>query len=339
MELQGHYYPPGRSQRLVGILCIERGASELVLDEQRLACDLRTAAVSERVARMPRSITFADGGRFDTDDERLDEALVRGGYTPRGDFVFRLEQRWRWALLALLLTPPAVWGLFHYGFPVLAKPLSAVVPHAAVAALDSRVLEFLDENLLTPSELEGRHHERATRLFGRLNGQGRYRLLIRKGGPIGANALALPAGTLILTDELLELIERDGELLAVLAHEIGHVRERHALRQVMQSAGVALTLGALFGDLNWVTDTLLVSAPTLFQQLAYSRDFEREADRYAGRVLAELGVSAGCFAVILGKLEASHVVPGEPAAGFDYWSSHPATDERVSATGATAQEC
>lgn len=48
---------------------------------------------------------------------------------------------------------------------------------------------------------------------------------------IGANAFALPDGTLVVTDELVELAgDNDDEVLAVLAHELGHIHERHGLR-------------------------------------------------------------------------------------------------------------
>ncbi|MCP5419751.1 MAG: M48 family metallopeptidase [Gammaproteobacteria bacterium] len=339
MELSGHYFPPGRSQRLDGILCVDAAGSWIVMGDRRLACDLRAAEVSERVARMPRSLTFADGGRFDTQDERLDEALIVAGHARASGLVHRLENRWLWALLALALTPALVFGLMHYGFPLIAKPLSAVVPPAAVSALDAHILEILDDHLLTPSELDDSHRERAARVLAQIDSQGEYRLLIRKGGALGANALALPAGALIVTDELLEQVEQDGELLAVLAHEIGHVRERHSVRQILQTAGVALTLSGLFGDLNGVTDTLLVSLPTVLQQLAYSRDFEREADAHALRVLAEQGVSAGCYASILGKLEASQSGAKETDGSYAFLSSHPGTAERVGATGSAAQEC
>ena len=51
------------------------------------------------------------------------------------------------------------------------------------------------------------------------------KVLFREGGRIGANALALPAGTIIFTDEMVRLSEDDTELVTVLAHEIGHIFE------------------------------------------------------------------------------------------------------------------
>ncbi len=102
---------------------------------------------------------------------------------------------------------------------------------------------------------------------------------------MGANAFALPGGTIIFTDEIVELAEDDGELVAVFAHERGHVVNNHSMRNLMQSAGVTFVLGWMLGDLTMITDVVLVGAPVLLQQMSYSRSFEREADEYALMIL------------------------------------------------------
>lgn len=60
-----------------------------------------------------------------------------------------------------------------------------------------------------------------------------YRLLFRRGGRVGADAFALPSGAIIVTDELIALAKHEYEVVAVLAHEIGHVRNRHGLRHAL----------------------------------------------------------------------------------------------------------
>ncbi len=71
-------------------------------------------------------------------------------------------------------------------------------------------------------------------------GTGGYSLNFREGGAIGPNAFALPSGTIILTDELVDIAGDDNDMvLAVLAHEIGHVDKKHSLRQIYRAAGTA----------------------------------------------------------------------------------------------------
>ncbi len=48
----------------------------------------------------------------------------------------------------------------------------------------------------------------------------------------GANAFALPGGVLFMTDALVALAE-PAAILGVLAHELGHVQQRHATRVVV----------------------------------------------------------------------------------------------------------
>ena len=88
----------------------------------------------------------------------------------------------------------------------------------------------------------------------------------------------------------------------MLAHEIGHVRGRHAMRLVLQSSGVAVLLTALAGDAVGVT-FLAVALPTMLLQSGYSRQFEAEADDYAFAHMKRHGVSPQAFADVMRRLE------------------------------------
>ena len=161
-------------------------------------------------------------------------------------------------------------------------------------------------------------------------------MLFRRGGVIGANALALPDGTLIITDQLIDLSEHDEEALAVLAHELGHVQHRHGLRQVIQGSILTVVVSWYLGDVGgWAA-----SLPTLLLQARYSREHEHEADAYAVALLRENGISPRRLASMLTKLESSRrrgqAVPDagpksspDKTAIADYLSSHPATRERI----------
>ncbi|MCK7469253.1 MAG: M48 family metallopeptidase [Desulfosudis oleivorans] len=72
----------------------------------------------------------------------------------------------------------------------------------------------------------------------------------------------------------------DDELLAVLAHEAGHVAHRHGVQRIIQDSLLAFAISAVTGDASG-TSQLFLGLPVMLTELAYSRDFEREADRYA----------------------------------------------------------
>ena len=73
-----------------------------------------------------------------------------------------------------------------------------------------------------------------------------YDLQFRRMG--GAERVSLPGNIIVVTDELVKFVHSDDELLAVLAHEIGHLRARHALRLVLQQSGIAVLATVVAGD-------------------------------------------------------------------------------------------
>ena len=157
-----------------------------------------------------------------------------------------------------------------------------------------------------------------------------YQLEFRGGGHIGANAFALPSGIIVMTDELVELAKKDDELVSVLAHEVGHVRGRHALRQMLQAAGVSALAVALLGDVSSISG-VLSAAPALLHA-KHSRDFEREADAFAKQWLREHGIAESNFDAILCRISGSHggtKSERKQKESFDYFSSHPSTTERA----------
>jgi Zn-dependent protease with chaperone function len=193
------------------------------------------------------------------------------------------------------------------------------VPEAAVSALSVHTLAWLDQELMTPSSLPPQRRDvlvQALRDHAVADGRRiEHTLLFRNGGPLGANAFALPDGTLIVTDELIALAEGDDEVLAVLAHELGHVQLRHGVRLLLQGSATALFMAWYFGDVG----SLLASAPTLLVQAGYSRGMEGEADDFAVRMLRERGQSPALLAGMLEKLRAAHGGRGrnrEPGPGF-----------------------
>jgi Zn-dependent protease with chaperone function len=251
--------------------------------------------------------------------------------------VHRLESSLRYVLLGVLVSALFVWGGVRYGIPALAEGMAFALPESVSRQVGQGVLELLDRQILFPSELAETEQARLRERFAPL--------LQREGAPIhlefrkaaeqiGANAFALPSGTVVFTDQLVTLAGHDEELLAVLAHEIGHVERRHGLRQALQGSALGLLVMTVTGDLSSVS-SLVAAIPVLLTQLGYSRDFEHEADRFAAELLAEQDIDARRLGEILARLEqaARSCKPDEPctqeADGWSrYLSTHPPTEER-----------
>ena len=156
-----------------------------------------------------------------------------------------------------------------------------------------------------------------------VNGR-RYEIQFRKSPSIGANALALPGGTIVITDDLVKLAQDDREILGVLAHESGHVVRRHGERQILQGSAIVLLVTWFVGDAN----ALAAAAPTALLQAKYSRDLEREADAHAIGVLRRNGIPTRYLASILERFARTEPSGGN-ASMLDYLSTHPATAERL----------
>jgi predicted Zn-dependent protease len=246
-----------------------------------------------------------------------------------------------YAVAAIALVAGLLWLLIDRGLPPVVETIAERIPRGAETALGEQTLDALSKDWLQPSALPQARREALRQEFDDLaksaGDTGTLRLEFRA-SPIGANAFALPSGIIVVTDDLVKLARNDQQVLAVLAHEIGHVRYRHTMRRLLQSSATALIIAAVTGDIASTT-SLAASAPALLLQTRYSRDYEREADAFAIDLLQKTGIGAQHFAAILARLEGKN-----RGRGFmpTFLSSHPPTAEREAlaraGAGAAAEE-
>lgn len=342
-ELAGTWFGGTSSRPQAARLIVADGRLRVSAGDELLAGPLPLAAVavSSRLGNTPRMLRFADGACFETaDNDGVDRLLAGQGRWP--GLVHRLESSLRYVLLGLLVTVALVWGGVRYGIPQLAEATAFALPAAVSRQVGEGVLELLDDELLFPSELTAEEQARLRQRFApMLAGSGQpVQLEFRKAADeLGANAFALPSGTVVFTDQLVRLAERDEELLGVLAHEIGHIERRHGLRQVLQGSALGLLAMTLTGDVSSVS-SLIASIPVVLTQLGYSRDFEHEADRFAAELMAAQGVDPALLGSMLMRLEqTARRCPQanrceEPERGWStYLSTHPPTAERLQQLG------
>lgn len=348
MRIEGHFIAEGASRATRAELIVEADQIRLESVEGVLLPPAGTLSVSPRLARIPRRLAWPGFGVFETtDNDGVDVALSARGEAPRPSLIDRLESHWGWVLSALIALPVCLWLLFAFGMPLVARPMAAAIPQSVADELDDVILGWLEEHLIEPTGLPDERIASLRSLEAKVPDDVSIDLNVYGGGPLGANALALPGGTVIFTDELVRLTQSDQELVAILLHETGHVYHQHGLRNLLQTVGVATVLGWVLGDLSAVTDLALVGGPVLLQQLSYSRRFELEADRYARAGLVELGLPQSCLADALARLQdsitgdekdAAVAADEENAASFSWLSTHPAIEERI-ATSRVGPPC
>jgi Zn-dependent protease with chaperone function len=281
--------------------------------------------ITEPLGRTARMIRFPDRAFCEIDDAAAFAALLEANYLGAG-VVSRWEESRRWIAASAVAFVVAVWAGYQFGLPAAASMVAERLPPAAVDRIGSHVLTVLDRTVFEPSQVPAARQAHLAARFEALRLPGgtarrQHRILFRRSGALGANAVALPSGEIVLTDGIVSLAGDDRELLAVLAHEAGHVQRRHGLRHLLQNSVVALLITWYVGDVG----ALAAAAPTAILQAKYSRDFEREADDYAAESLRQNGIPLSHLADILLRLEQSH----GGSSATSYLSSHPAAAERL----------
>ena len=291
-----------------------------------LAVPLREVEVGAATGSVGRMLVLPDGARCELDaGPELERFLATIGH--RDGRVARWQARWSVVVGALLVGGVVLVASYRVGLPWLAEGLARTVPERWVQELGTHALATLDRTVFRPSQLAPERLEHLRTLVAGLRDPAGelppHVLALRDCPALGANAFALPGGHVVVTDTLVD-IASDDELLGALAHELGHLHARHAMRQLIQSSAVATVAAYWFGDVSGLAAG--VSASLL--QAKYSRDFEIEADAYAARVLRASGRSAHGLARLLGRLERLSGSAGGGSAAA-YLSSHPPTAERI----------
>lgn len=321
--IEGRYYD-GRTARAHAVTLRLDGSRLLVEGE---GIELRFAAgelrPQERLGRAARRLDLPGGAHCEVGDHLGFEALLHAlGFRPR--WVERAQRSLPWVAASLVLLIAASLAFYRWGLPWVTEKTAEHVSPELATALSERTLKLLDDRYLEASELPNtRRREleaRARQLLG-----GETQLVFRKSERLGANALALPDGQIVLLDGLVALAENDEQLLAVLAHEEGHVVHRHGLKLAIRNT-VAATLAAWwFGDIS----QLLVIVPTVLLHTQFSRELETEADAYAASRLRERGIAPTRLAEMLRKLSEQHGHENGAERWMRYLSTHPGVEERI----------
>jgi predicted Zn-dependent protease len=330
-QFRARYYDGKTSQQREVLVWAEpSGRLRVSGDGVDFSSTIAEVRPSLRVGNTRRHLQFADGSQCETDDNDAVDRIFAGVRSEApGRLIHRWESRLGYALFALALTAAALWAAIDYGIPALAKRLASVLPPSIETALGRDALAALDRILLAPSKLPPARQEKVRALFSNMasgiEGADGYRLELRSSKRLGANALALPSGEVVVTDQLVELAKSDDELVAVLAHEIGHLRQRHGLRRLLQDSATVLLIAVVTGDLTSIA-SLATALPAILLQAKYSRDFEREADAFAVEYMKQHGIPSESFGAILLRMDERR---GAAADIPDYLSTHPAARERA----------
>ena len=164
----------------------------------------------------------------------------------------------------------------------------------------------------------------------------RYAWRVLLGRDRSINAFALPGGYMGLHLGLVGAVASRDELASVLGHEMSHITQRHIARLLGQQSRqmplliAAMVAGAVAASRNPQAGAALAvggQAAVIQQQLNFSRDMEREADRVGYAVMTQAGFAPQGFVSMFEKLQAAARV--DDNGEWPYLRSHPLTTQRI----------
>lgn len=330
--IEGRFYKSGSSASAKARL-EKRGELALVtLDDvdgnQLQVFSAQVIEISDRLAAVPRKITLADGSVFEArDNDGIDEMFVT-----QASFFGRLSQvesSFKLVVIIAVCTVLTIATLYRFGLPALANGAARITPSGVLTLMDKGTLATVDFSLFSKSKLGDKRREEIVIIFDALAKQSGQtypplNLLFRDGGRLGANAIALPGGTIVITDQLIKMAKSDDEIAGVLGHEIGHVELRHSLRQIYRVLGVGFMITIIGGDSGQLVEDVIAQAVAL-ESLSYTRAFETQSDYRSAELMVGLERDPFAFIELLKRLTSDKGDKSDTG----WLSTHPGTFDRM----------
>lgn len=143
------------------------------------------------------------------------------------------------------------------------------------------------------------------------------------------NAFATLGGQAVFFRGLLARIDSENALAMVMAHELAHLKHRHASAALGRGVAVGVILSAISADLGSNAANSVLGTAGLTTLLSFNRDQEREADDTALRaLLAEYGHVGGALD-LFALLQPIAGEKGPAGASIEFLRTHPLTASRI----------
>jgi predicted Zn-dependent protease len=237
-------------------------------------------------------------------------------------------------LAFLLFLTPAV---LAEGLPELGEAAQADLPPQVEKQIGESTMQEIrrDPIYLDDAEVAGYLNRLGHRLTSKIEGgQQDFEFFVLKDSTL--NAFAMPGGYIGVHTGLIMAAQSESELASVLSHEISHVTQHHLARMVAkqnqaQLASLLTMAVAILAARNnpdvAMGAAVAGQAAGIQQQLNYSRDFEREADRFGLQLLEKAGFDIRGMASFFERLQKFGRLYENNAPG--YLRTHPLTTERI----------
>ncbi len=218
----------------------------------------------------------------------------------------------------------AIWLVFTY-VPIFPKASNLSLSVEKEKTIGREMVENL---LIESGELDTLSNEKINSfidsIFYRLSphiedAQFDYNFIITNNNQV--NAFALPGGYIIIYTGLIEFCDTPEEFSSVIAHEIGHIENRHLISRLIKKLGISILIS---GDSSVLEEVSQTAISTVFD-----RKQEEEADQFAFELLEKSGISPRVVAKLFRKLENEGLSYNK---NLELLMTHPHHDDRIKAS-------
>ncbi len=145
------------------------------------------------------------------------------------------------------------------------------------------------------------------------------------------NAFAVPGGVIFVSRALVSILSDEAELAAVLAHEVGHVAAKHALKSTQRAQffeGVGtITAASVRGDKGKKFASAIGDMQTVLFDKGLDKEMEFEADLAAMETTYRTGYDPSALIRVLEKLQKLEASSKDKKGSW--FSTHPPLSERI----------
>jgi len=332
-EIQGEVFAP-RSSRSQPATLIYDGLEFVLKDDFSaiIAEDLELETIQGR-----RDIYFTDGRLFTAfhDFPPGFAREVRGVAEPTATQFEVLVPKsvLSIALVLMLFAGGIIYAIFNLGntiSPLINRDVEAAIGRSSYDAMQG----FLFGPTQIPQDQQDEIRQRMDEMIAIADLESRPDLYFHSSPRLGANAVAFPGGPIVVTDDLINILDNQNMVMAVIAHELSHVEDRHSLKQIIDSIGlIAMSVYLFGGDESVIAE--LSAFGVNYWGYKNSRDFETAADLRGVEILHVNAIAAETYIAALQKIQDSiceqYQTSGAACAeaGTSWLSTHPSFSDRI----------
>jgi len=333
MILSGVFFQPLSSKQLIGEINIADKKGTIFSDKKLICHEVVIETCQNKTdIYLQNGILFTLDYPLTNEQEKLLSSEISRGISWLERFsIFKAF------LLGLLLIFSLL--IFRYSLNIVVPAIVYVFPSSWEKEIGLNTYEALKLTVFEDSKLEKTKIDRLQKKASEialLNGFESPQIIFHKSDLLGANALAFPGGPVVVTDDLVLLLQQDELVLSVISHEFAHIQQRHSLHHIVEIVGIGALASVIFG----ASDTLLEEASVVALNLwasKKSRIFEKQADLIGLQYIETANLDSSAFSLAIRKI--AEVLCHSK--GFKNWqecadnsengwfSSHPAWEERL----------